>query len=101
MAGVPIGHRALRVGIDQNHRVATVGERAGEVDGDRALAGAALEIADRDDVTHARSLLTDGTEASSEGRPRSARRAVRRRDRLAPVASDVLQTPEQTLSAQG
>ena len=51
-AGVPVGRGGLGIGIDQDHRIATFGERAGKIDGDRALARAALEIADRDDVTH-------------------------------------------------
>jgi hypothetical protein len=42
----------LRVGVDQHDRPLLLGQPAGEVDRDGALAGTALEVADGDDPAH-------------------------------------------------
>lgn len=98
-AGVPVRRGGLGIGIDQHHRLAALGESAGKIDGDRALAGAALEIADRDDVTHwpdaPTCVLGPGGASAALSRP------ARRRDRPVTGASGVLQTPVGTVSGQG
>jgi hypothetical protein len=48
----PSGGRPLRVGVDQHDRAPLLGQTAGEVHGYGALAGAALEVADGDDLAH-------------------------------------------------
>jgi hypothetical protein len=48
----PCRGRALRVGVDQPDRALPLGQAAGEVHGYRALARAALEVADGDDLAH-------------------------------------------------
>jgi hypothetical protein len=45
----PGRRRALRVGVDQQHRALHLGQTAGQVHGYGALAGAPLEVADGDD----------------------------------------------------
>ena len=48
----PCRGRPLRVGVDQSDRARPLGQTAGEVHGYGALAGAALEVADGDDLAH-------------------------------------------------
>jgi hypothetical protein len=57
LAGMPVGHGALGVGVDQDHGGAIGRQGAGQIDRDRALAGTAFEIAYRYQIAHGTARL--------------------------------------------
>ena len=59
---------AARVGVDEDDRLAELGEVDGEVDGDEALAHAAAAGAHRDEATRASLVTLAGVRAAARGR---------------------------------
>jgi hypothetical protein len=49
---MPVGGAALAIGIHQHNRMLGIEQSTGEIDGNGGLAGAALEVTDRDKLAH-------------------------------------------------